>query len=157
MAADPHDPHAELAQVLADTQSSAQPPVLDDAPRARMKANLLRRVQAAEPVGTRTVHASDYADDQAWEPFTEGVTRRVLLHDEAAGIQTVLYRLDPGCGFPAHAHTHVEECWVLEGDLLVGDYPVGAGAMHIAEVGFEHQDIIARSSALLLIRSQIYA
>ncbi|MEM7219280.1 MAG: cupin domain-containing protein [Pseudomonadota bacterium] len=146
----------ELVHLLSQAQADTPDPELEAAPSRRMKRNIMARVRAAEPAGTRTIHAATDGDAEAWEFFLDGVQRRVLLQDDGAGVQTVLYLLEPGAGFPAHEHTHLEECMVLQGDILVGEYPVSAGAMHIAEPGFVHDKIVARTQAMLLIRSQIY-
>lgn len=125
--------------------------------RQRMKSRLMARVNARSPQGTTTIknNLSD-ADRDNWEPFLEGVTRKLLLADDGSGVETALYRLQPGHGFPEHTHTHTEECWVLEGEVLVGDYTVSAGDMHIAHSGFTHDQVIARTPSVLLIRSQVY-
>ena len=130
--------------------------VRDDPPsssaRSRMKRNLLARANASPPEGTTTIRA----DEGTWEPFGEGVTRKLLRVDDGSGVESALYRLLPGSSFPPHEHTHVEECWVLEGDILVGDHMVHASEMHIAQTGFAHPEIVARTDALLLIHSQVY-
>lgn len=121
--------------------------------KMRMLGNIMRRARSASaPAGTHTIAA----DDVGWEPFAEGITRKVLVADPGDGMETALYRLDPGSKFDTHSHTHQETCWVVEGDLLVGDHMVQAGEMHVAEVGCEHPEIVARTSAVLLIRSQVY-
>ena len=140
---------ARLTELLAD---DAEAPELDAERAERMKARVLRRAATDQVGGTLTIHA----DEGTWEPFADGITRKLLSSDAEAGMELALYRLEPGRGFPPHAHTHVEECWVVEGDILVGDLLVEAGAMHIAHAGTEHPALTARSSAVLLIRSQVY-
>lgn len=120
--------------------------------RLRMKDRLMARVRSSEPVGTRTIRGNQ----GTWEPFAEGITRKVLRADDGSGLETALYRLQAGASFPPHDHTHTEECWVLEGDILVEDCMVHAGDMHIAEPGFAHSEVLARTDALLLIHSQVY-
>lgn len=117
----------------------------------RMLGNVKARMQAAAPAGTYTIPALD-----DWEPFDQGIDRRVLHQDQGDGIETVLYRLVPGARFVSHPHTQQETCWVVKGEILVGDgHAVHAGDFHVAEPGYDHPEIVARSEALLLIRSQI--
>lgn len=121
-------------------------------PRARMLANIQKRVRAGAPTGTYTIDL----DAGEWEPFDQGIERKLLIADQGDGTETSVYRLEPGARFVSHEHTHQESCWVVEGDILVGDHLVEAGAMHVAEIGYEHPEIEARTYAVLLIRSQVY-
>lgn len=107
----------------------------------------------SEPEGTATVRGGE----QGFEPFGDGIVRKLLVADDGAGRETALYRLDPGSFFETHSHTHLEECWVLEGDVLVGDFPVHTGDMHLAWPGYDHPRVLAPNGALLLIKSQSYA
>lgn len=120
-------------------------------PRERMLRNIRARLHTAAPEGTYTIPARD-----DWEFFAPGIDRRVLIKDKEQEIETALYRLAPGAKFASHLHTHQETCWVVQGDILVGDsHVVYAGEMHVAEAGSVHREIVARTEALLLIRSQV--
>ncbi|MEM9620021.1 MAG: cupin domain-containing protein [Pseudomonadota bacterium] len=138
-----------LSGALAAKPSGGQ---LEEGPRQRMLANIKSRVGAHAPSGTQTIKSTD----MQWEPFAEGIERSCLVPDQGDGTETCIYRLQPGAKFVNHAHTHQETCWVVSGDILVGDHPVQAGDMHIAEVGYEHPEIVARTESTLLIRSQVY-
>ena len=146
---DTDDINASLTQALAASPAGVRE--TDDASRARMLGNVLRRARAGAPSGTFTVRA----DDQPWEPFDEGVDRKLLVPD-SDGLETALYRLQAGARLVSHDHTHRELCWVLQGELAVGDHAVHPGELHVAEAGCTHPEIIARSEALLLIHSQVY-
>src|SRR5690242_13427154 len=63
----------------------------------------------------------------------------VALHDETgARDSTVLIRMDPGCGYPAHRHLDVEEVLILRGGYRddLGEHRAGtylrypAGSIH---------------------------
>ncbi len=144
----------EISQILTDALAlqgvtSSQP---SDSVRTRMLANIKRRANAAAPAGTYTIRANDVS----WEDFDEGIQRKCLVGDHGDGSQTCVYRLRPGAKFVSHAHSQQESCWVIAGDILVGDHHVQAGEMHIAEPNYDHPEIYARTEALLLIRSQVY-
>lgn len=162
----PSTRHSELVALASELAAQPNQPAAPNGEhttdalgvgRQRMKSRLMNRVNAQSPNGTTTIKGSlSEADLENWQPFLEGVTRRLLFTDESSGQETALYRLQPGHGFPEHAHTHTEECWVLEGEVMIGDFTVSAGDMHIAHRGFTHDPVIARTEAVLLIRSQIY-
>lgn len=124
-----------------------------DVPSARMLANIKRRVSSPAPAGTFTVKPRQ----SEWEAFDRGIDRQRLVEHAADGTETVLYRLQPAATFAAHGHSEQETCWVIQGEILVGDHLVQAGEMHVAEAGCDHPEITARTEALLLIRSQAYA
>ena len=117
---------------------------------ARMLANVKRRTQAEAPAGTYTVRASEVP----WEAFDQGIERKKVVADHGDGTHSCIYRLQPGAKFRSHAHSRQETCWVISGEILVGEHPLLAGDMHVAEMEFEHPEILARSEAVLLIRSQ---
>lgn len=147
------DEQHKLTQLLDPLLADAVPAVkLDAATKDRMLDRVRQRVSAGEPRGTRTIRSAD----GEWLQFLPDVERKLLLADDGSGMETALYRLSPGGLLPAHDHTHLEECWVLEGDVLVGDFPVFAGDMHIAYPGYSHEEIVAPNGALLLIKSQTY-
>jgi anti-sigma factor ChrR (cupin superfamily) len=56
--------------------------------------------------------------DLPWHatPFP-GIEQKVLLRDEAAGLQTLLIRMAPGARLPLHEHADIEQTYVLEGSL----------------------------------------
>lgn len=67
-----------------------------------------------------------------------GIYLHVLRRDEASGDATVLIRMEPGCPYPAHRHTGLEEVFVLQGGYRddrgvhrAGDYVLNeAGSSH---------------------------
>ena len=81
---------------------------------------------------------SDLADWQ--ESGTPGFLIKPLLEDAGAGIRSWLMRVEPGASCESHAHSEVEQIYVLEGSFYdeeqtyrPGDYVVrAAGAMHTA-------------------------
>jgi anti-sigma factor ChrR (cupin superfamily) len=68
----------------------------------------------------------------------EGVYLHFLRRDEETNDATVLIRMEPGCGYPAHRHNGVEEVLILQGgyrdqagEHREGDYLVNeAGSAH---------------------------
>lgn len=60
-------------------------------------------------------------EDPAEGPFEQrrpGCGKRVLSQSDAA--QASIYRLEPGCGVPAHHHTRTDDLFVgLRGEVLI--------------------------------------
>jgi quercetin dioxygenase-like cupin family protein len=141
---------AELAGVIA---AGLQPVQMATEQRASLRERILERLRDAAPVGTSTLraHASE------WTPLNELVQIRVLRRDEARNDQTILIRLQPGAVIDAHPHTQEEECYVIEGEIEIGDHCVRQGDMHVARPGATHQRLLSRTGALLLVRMEIPA
>ncbi len=145
----------QIDQILNDALATLDQPVRDSnaaEPKARMFANIQKRMNVPAPEGTYTVGPQDVP----WEPFDTGIERQLLVTDQGDGTETAIYRLEPGAKFTEHEHTHQETCWVVQGEVLVGDHLLQPGEMHVADVGHRHPEIVARTEALLLIRSQAY-
>ncbi len=85
-----------------------------------------------------------------------GVTARTLHVDDAAGYATVIVRMQPGTSYPAHRHGDDEECYVLEGDLQVGEQTMQAGDYQLARRGSVHGRQMTRGGCLLLLRSSLH-
>lgn len=118
------------------------------APARDLKALLLERLAALRETGSREEasahHPQVWKDWQAgglnpdwftlrfnegkWETTGyQGVSVRRLFVDRARGSVTMLVRMDPGARYPSHRHGGPEECYVLEGDLHVGEIVMRAG------------------------------
>jgi putative transcriptional regulator len=67
-----------------------------------------------------------------------GIYLHYLRRDEETGAATLFIRMEPGCGYPAHRHTGIEEVLILQGgyrdhkgEHRAGDYLVNeAGSAH---------------------------
>jgi len=115
--------------------------------RAQMRARIMERV--APPQRTATVRGSSVQWRQVWP----GVWVQQLYLDSQTRAQTTLVRMDPGSVIPAHVHDHDEECLVMEGEILLGDYAVRRGDYHVAHAGSAHGALTAPSGALFMIRT----
>ncbi len=141
------------------------------APASAPPADLLHRVllRVREPMRPSTPFAAVIQDarvegkrfvlggDGGFVPLrVEGVTARTLHRDAAAGYATVLVRMAPGASYPAHRHADDEECYVLEGDLQVGEQDMVAGDYQLAPRGSLHPVQSTRGGCLLLLRSSLH-
>ncbi len=123
----------------------------DDVLEPERKSKLKQRLLASAGQSMTVVRGSD----QDWERVLPGIYTRVLHCDEAAGVQTALWRMDAGAKIPAHPHEHDEECFVLEGCLEHRQERYHAGDYMIAPAGTRHATISSPDGALMLIRGDI--
>ena len=73
----------------------------------------------------------------------------ILRRDEKTGDATVLIRMEPGCGYPAHRHVGLEEVLILQGgyrdsrgDHRAGDYILNDAASAHAPIALDGEDCI---------------
>jgi quercetin dioxygenase-like cupin family protein len=149
-------PAAPAPEVLGDAllgkmTAAVQPAELSTAERDSLHERILQRIQPAAPPGTFTIRAAD----MQWNNAGPGVEVKVLRKDLERNDQTVLIRMQPGAVVVAHRHTQEEECWILEGEVFIGDHHLATGDMHVARAGVTHAPIRAPHGALLLIRSEM--
>lgn len=84
----------------------------------------------------------------------EGIAVRRLSVDPIADRVTMLIRMAPGTAYPAHRHGGAEECYVLDGDLSIGDsIHMRAGDFQRMDRGSVHAVQSTRGGCLLLITS----
>ena len=142
----------------------------ESGPRARPRRDLWpaihERVRAAPSAGSSaqvwkswtSASASDWlvrADAAAFEPTGfDGIAVRPLFVDDAHDRVTMLIKMAPGTSYPSHRHGGPEECFVLEGDLSIGD----AVEMHAGDFQRMGQDSVhevqsTRGGCLLLVTS----
>ena len=91
-------------------------------------------------------------EDDLWVTVREGLEKKHLFRDEAKGVESFILRYAPGTQVSGHVHTSVEECFLLEGDLRLGDVDMKPGDFHAALPGTEHGAGLSVGGALLLIR-----
>jgi anti-sigma factor ChrR (cupin superfamily) len=105
------------------------------APPASLRAKVLARVAA-----------------EAWREVEPGMQVKTLYYDRAGGMVSFLLRAQPGVSMPAHVHTAVEECLVLEGEFLLGEHLLRAGDFELGEVGQHHPVSITHTGVLVYLR-----
>lgn len=120
---------------------------------ARVRARLRKRLQM-DPGHARPA-AKPFAAlmrEQGWRPFAGG-TQMKVLHDDGR-MMSWLVQMPPGTCLPAHRHDEgIEECLVLEGEVIVNDERYRAGDYVLAPQGSEHYDVRSDAGALFFLRS----
>jgi anti-sigma factor ChrR (cupin superfamily) len=71
----------------------------------------------------------------------EGIFLHALRRDEETGDSTVLIRMQPGCGYPAHRHNGIEEVLILQGGYRDQGGEHHAGDYVVNEANSEHHPI----------------
>lgn len=122
------------------------------APRPAARARVLDAVAAHEAAliendGLRFVRAAQLD----WQPGpVAGIEMKVLTVDPVRERATVLARMAPGAAYPAHRHGGLEELFLLQGELLVGDVLMRAGDYCSAEADSVHHGVRALRDSVLV-------
>lgn len=112
-----------------------------------------KRWQADEPTPTGIVPRSSVPFEAT---AIQGIEVRRLALDPAADRVTLEVRMAPGTSYPAHRHGGPEECFVLEGDIQIGDTEMLAGDFQRLEAGSVHPDQSTKAGCRLLIVSSLH-
>jgi anti-sigma factor ChrR (cupin superfamily) len=79
------------------------------------------------------------AAEDTWESTgMKGVTVKPLFVDAERRFVSMLVRMEPGSSYPGHRHAGNEECFVVSGDIKVGERVLHAGDYQVAEEGSIH-------------------
>jgi len=127
----------------------AAPPV---APPAALRDRVAARARG--PVEASFTIASSFfsrSGAMSWSPLAPGIDVKVLHSDPATGAHTTLVRMAPNRHFPAHDHRFIEDLYLVEGEVWVGDVPMAAGDYCRAEAGTAHNDVRSGDGGALAI------
>jgi anti-sigma factor ChrR (cupin superfamily) len=156
------------ANMLINSTDSVKP---SDTVRQRLMSAISQPAAPAKPVEYPTQQVwRDWSSDQIgtelytlradqgdWEPTgVAGVEVRRLFVDRANNRMTAMFRMAPGTAYPQHVHDGPEECYVLQGELHVGDQLImRAGDYQRAMPGSEHSLQWTETGCLLLVTSSL--
>jgi len=164
--------------VCAEEARRGQVEGLSPEMRARLLARVAHAPQDAAPALTRTWQswsgdarpaaaqtaaqpgfACVGASDEGWQSITaEGsglpaIDVKRLSVDAKRRYVTMLVRMAPGASYPSHRHAGNEECFVLAGDLKVGDRVLHTGDYQLAAEDSVHGVQSTENGCTLLIVS----
>ncbi|HCB12592.1 MAG TPA: hypothetical protein DEP36_03340 [Gammaproteobacteria bacterium] len=120
-------------------------------PRTSVWEAIETALDAQSPPNTVTVRAQE----GEWRKLAPGIEIKLLLVDREAGFQSFLLKLAPGSQIPAHDHSSLEECLLLEGDMIIGDRHYTSGDYHAALPGSRHETLSTRAGGIVFLRSEL--
>ncbi len=139
-------------------------------PDPRVRDAVLRSAPGSEAKGAQVW--SDWKDDEidsgilftlpgsegSWEPTgIDGIEVRRLFVDRVHNRMTAMFRMAAGTAYAPHVHDGPEECYVLEGDLHVGeDIVMHAGDYQRAPAGSTHGVQRTEHGCVLLISGSLH-
>jgi len=140
-------PEAEV--LLADhgvVVESLAEPIEPVEPSPIIRERLLQRI--AKPLFIQS------NDEGVWKDFPlPGIRYRMLYADEKR--YTALVRMSAGSRYPAHTHSDVEECLVLEGEVWVGSQLLRAGDYQRGHPGTFHDEQRTENGCLMLLNAAL--
>jgi anti-sigma factor ChrR (cupin superfamily) len=116
---------------------------------------LAREVLAQEVLAeaaTLAALASRFIDTDTvpWIETAPGNRMKVIYHDPSTGMLTILSKLAPGAGIPAHVHEDLEQTYVLEGSLVDDEGECTAGNFVIRAKGSRHAPTAPNGCTMLV-------
>jgi anti-sigma factor ChrR (cupin superfamily) len=85
-----------------------------------------------------------------WIDTAPGNKMKVLYHDPQTNLLTILTKLEPGAGIPAHVHEDLEQTLVLEGSLVDDEGECTAGNFVIRAKGSRHAPTAPKGCTMLV-------
>jgi anti-sigma factor ChrR (cupin superfamily) len=132
-------------------------------PRAELRARLMSALTATSQPHAEKVPGVLYDKDgvlvarhseMEWKTGElPGIFQKILFNDTARGFSTAMVRMTPGTHYPSHKHAGVEELYLLEGDLCVGDVAMREGDYCRGETGSIHEELVTRTGCLFVVTS----
>lgn len=90
------------------------------------------------------------SDKLPWIEMSPGNKMKVIHHDPATDMLTILSRLEPGAGIPPHVHEDLEQTFVLEGSLVDQEGECTAGNFVIRAKGSRHAPTAPNGCTMLV-------
>lgn len=88
-----------------------------------------------------------------WARLLDGVDAAVL---RAQGdVASMLIRIAPGATVPDHGHSQVEDCFMLAGEMFLGDILMRAGDYQLAPAGCQHVGIASDHGGLFYFHGAV--
>lgn len=151
----------ELAQVekIVDLLAYAPTPI---SPSVEVRSRLFQEIN--QPPKRRHPHREHHEPEFMairtaeiqWQPFLiPGSKARMIYIDQAAREILYLVRADGGVRHPAHRHARIEEIFMLEGHLKIGDEIYGPGDYIRSAAGSVHEPSETCDECMFLLRASL--
>ena len=89
-------------------------------------------------------------DSVPWIDTGPGNKMKILYHDPETDMLTIISKLEPGAGIPAHRHEDLEQTYVLEGSLVDEEGACTAGNFVIRAKGSRHAPVAPNGCTMLV-------
>jgi quercetin dioxygenase-like cupin family protein len=100
--------------------------------------------------GARTLTV--LAEDQRWREMSPGVQCKILTRDGDGRGEAMLVRVAPGATLPAHPHRAMEECVILEGNVMTNGLLLEPGDLHRVPADTTHPAMVSPDGLLMFVR-----
>jgi quercetin dioxygenase-like cupin family protein len=123
------------------------------APPAAPPADLLERIEERIDARRRKKMASLTLRDGEgeWIAMAPGIRMKILHQNLELRRQTILLEAEPGAVYPPHDHPQDEECYMISGDLVIGDEVLHAGDYQVAPAGSRHPMLTTRTGCRCIL------
>jgi len=115
--------------------------------KSRMKQQLFKKVEDSLDEGKFFI----LADQGIWIKAMSGVEVK-MLH-ETSTEKSYLVKLSANAEIPRHSHTHNEESFVIEGEVMLDGTLCKKGDYHFAAAGTMHRRIRSELGCTLLVKT----
>ena len=93
------------------------------------------------------------ASDRAWQTLSAGVD--ILPLHQVSDVLSMLVRAEANVQLADHPHSLPEDCFMLRGDLFLGDLLLREDDYQLAPVGVTHVDIVSDTGALFFVHGML--
>lgn len=140
---------------LVETWQDKLAALAEHGPPVPVDPTVWRAIEARTHPPERPVMTTIRAPEGEWESIDTRIEKKRLHLDRSAAVETFLLRIAPGGRLPAHDHAALEECFVLEGEIRIGDMHLCAGDYHCALPGSHHPESRSDTGALVYLRAPL--
>lgn len=91
------------------------------------------------------------ADEGDWRRLADRVWLKILVRDAETGIASFVVRYEPGSRVEKHPQAGPEHCFLVSGDLRIGDFQMAPGDFQFVEAGIEHGPLVSNGGALVFV------
>ncbi len=122
--------------------------------KEKLFANINEETNNNAPKSTQTPPMFKIrADEGEWLDYEPGIKVKPLFVDPSTKTMTTLMKMSPASALPRHRHIGVEQCYVIEGEMIVGDVRYTTGDFFCAMPDTIHECVRSDIGGLILIVS----
>lgn len=143
----------ELEQSVAALAYAAEPAAPAASVKEKLFAQINKDIENNNNSGDESPMFSVRKEEGDWIKFEKGIQLKFLFRDPFNKTVTTLMRLRPGSVLPKHKHIGIEQCYVIEGDMILDGVTYNAGDFFCAMPDTIHEPITTTQGGLVLLVS----